>query len=109
MKYTAVFNSDTDKGCAGKRSRDKVFAIILSLSFLHTLQKVRISLCTRVTAATQEGKGGGEGKDRGVLKLEREMKADFSPFSLLKKKKKKRIPTLWSHPGKHLRRRRALI
>lgn len=87
MKYTAVFNSDTDKGCAGKRSRDKVFAIILSLSFLHTLQKVRISLCTRVTAATQEGKGGGEGKDRGVLKLEREMKADFSPFSLLKKKK----------------------
>lgn len=33
-----------------------------------------------------------------------------SPFSPpLKKKKKKRIPTLWSHPGKHLRRRRALI
>lgn len=56
---------------------------------LYILKKtLRISLCTRVTAATQEGKGGGEGKDRGVLKLEREMKADFSPFSLFKKKKK---------------------
>lgn len=38
--------------------------------------------------ATLEGKGGGEGKDRGVLKLGREMKADFSLSPLLKKKKK---------------------
>lgn len=36
--------------------------------------------------ATEEGKGVGEGEDRGVLKLEREMKADFSPSPLLKKK-----------------------
>jgi hypothetical protein len=40
--------------------------------------------------ATPEGKGRGEGKDRGVLKLEREMKADFSLSPLLKKKKKKK-------------------
>lgn len=36
--------------------------------------------------ATQEGKGRGEG--RGVLKPDREMKADFSPSPLFKKKKK---------------------
>lgn len=74
-----VFNSDTDMGWAGKRSGDPVFTITPSSSSLHTFIKVRVSLCAGATVATRVGKGRGEGKDRDVLKLEREMKADFSP------------------------------
>lgn len=107
--YTTLFSSNIYIYMVCRQRRE-VFTIILSPSSFRGFYfkgKSQYYFMNKSHCSNKRRKRRGRG--RGVLKLEREMKADFSPSPRFKKKKKKCIPTLWSHPGKHLRRRRALI